>query len=92
MVNNLTNIKKEKVVKDVITFGLATAEQVINELPDKDLEEMGGLKSLLNRTKINIANSLANYGFTDYAKKISSLDENSFPNFFQFKTQLNSLA
>ena len=85
-------MKKEKVLKDAVSFGLATAEQVINELPGRDLERMGGLRGLLNRTKVNISDSLAKYGLADDAKKVANVDTNSLSNFCQFKVRLNSLA
>ena len=91
MFDNFEAKKEEDIVKEQINFGLATAEQVVHELPKEELEEMGGIKKLLDRTKINIADSLASYGFTDYAKKISNLDTNSFSDFWQFKLTLNNL-
>jgi hypothetical protein len=91
MFNNFEIKKEGDIVKEQVNYGLATAEQIINELPEADLDKMGGMRELLNRTKINIADSLAKYGFVDYAKKISNLDTNSFSDFWQFKLTLNSL-
>lgn len=91
MFNNFENKNEEDIVKEQVNYGLATAEQVINELPEADLDKMGGMRELLKKTKINIADSLAKYGFADYAKKISNLDTNSFSDLWQFKLTLNNL-
>jgi len=90
MTNNLK--KEEEIVKEQVSYGLATAEQVIKNLPEADLDKMGGLEGLLKRTQINIVDSLSKYGFTDYAKKISNMDTNHFSDFWQFKLKLSSLV
>lgn len=88
MFDNFEAKKEEDIVKEQVNYGLATAEQVINELPEADLDKMGGLGELLKRTKINIADSLASYGFYDYAKKILNINTDKYSDINQFKSEV----
>ena len=92
MTNNLKIKNSEEIIKEQVGYGLATAEQVIKNLPEADLDKIGGLEGLLRRTQINIVDSLLRYGFTDYAKKISNMDTGHFSDFWQFKLSLSSLV
>lgn len=92
MLSVMFNFFKKKtpksIVKKQIKSGLISAEQVINEIPKTDLDKMGGIKGLLDQTKVNIADSLATYGFTYESKIIISLDTKSFSNIKQFERNI----
>jgi hypothetical protein len=78
----------KSIVKKQIKSGMISAEQVIKELPETDLEKMGGITGLLDQTKTNIADSLSTYGFTYESRIVISMDTKSFSNINQFERNL----
>jgi hypothetical protein len=84
--------KDKKLVEKQIRSGIKTAEMVLDELPEKEVQALGGIKGLFEQTKINIADSLASYGFTHEAKTISSLDASRANSFSQFEECMMSMA
>ena len=53
---------------------IISSVQVLKELPSDELNKLGGEKALVERTKINIVDSLTWSGLEDWSGKIKSIN------------------
>ncbi len=78
----LQDVSKTKpVAHDAATVAeehITSAKQIIDNLPASELESLGGMSALIDRTKTNIVDGLKADGFTKEASAIDKLNASAF--------------
>lgn len=66
-------MEKELVKRDIERM-VTSSMQVLDELPEEEIEALGGEGALIARTKVNIADSLSWDGLNDWSDKIKNMN------------------
>lgn len=78
----------DDVVVSQIQNQLTSAQQVLGNLPEEKIAQMGGMKALLEQSKTNIVNGLRANGMDDAATKIANIATDAFDSPEQYKEAL----
>ena len=66
--------KTDNIVVQEVSKMITSSMQILKELPAEELNKLGGEKALVERTKINIVDSLSWSGLKDWSGKIKSVN------------------